>query len=45
MSTIPYRSWDHLKFSIAGYKHVDPKEIQQSAAEDWRGITVDGSKQ
>jgi hypothetical protein len=39
-----YRDWDHLKFSTYGYKQVDSKEIQQSAAEDWWGISVEGSK-
>jgi len=40
-----YRDWDHLKFSIYGYKQVDPNEARQSAAEDWWGINVEGIKQ
>jgi hypothetical protein len=35
-----YRNWDHLKFSICGYKHVDPKDAQLSKEQDWWGITV-----
>jgi hypothetical protein len=23
-----YRNWDHLKFSMCGYKKVDPQEVQ-----------------
>jgi len=39
-----YRSWDHLKFSICGYKQVDQKEVMQSRSQDWWGIPVEGSK-
>ncbi len=36
-----YRNWDHLKFSIYGYKQVDQKEAQLSKAQDWWGITIE----
>ncbi len=39
-----YKNWDHLKFSICGYKEVDQKEAQQSKAQDWWGKTVGESK-
>ena len=38
-----YKNWDHLKFSICGYKSVDPMEIKQSKEQGWWGITVMGS--
>jgi hypothetical protein len=36
-----YNNWDHLKFSNYGYKKVDSKEVRQSNAENWWGITVE----
>jgi hypothetical protein len=39
-----YRDWDHLKFSIHGYKQVDQKEVQLSKEQDWWGIPVIQSK-
>ena len=39
-----YQNWDHLKFSIWGYKQVDQKEAQLSKEHDWWGIPVDVSK-
>lgn len=38
-----YRDWDHLKFSICGYKQVDQREAQLSKSEDWWGIPVNRS--
>jgi hypothetical protein len=38
-----YRNWDHMKFSIWGYKQVDQKEAQQSKEENWWGTTVQGN--
>lgn len=35
-----YRDWDHLKFSIFGYKQVDQKEVQLSKEQDWWGVPV-----
>jgi hypothetical protein len=35
-----YRNWDHLKFSICGYKQADQKDAQLSKEQDWWGITV-----
>jgi hypothetical protein len=35
-----YRDWDHLKFSIYGYKTVEPQEIQESKDNDWWGKSV-----
>jgi hypothetical protein len=39
-----YRNGDHLKFSIYGYKKVDPQEVRQSKEQDWWGITIEESK-
>lgn len=39
-----YRNYDHLKFSMCGYKKVDPQEVRQSKEQDWWGITIEGSK-
>ena len=36
-----YRSWDHLKFSMCGYKIVHQKEVQQSKEQDWWGIPIE----
>jgi hypothetical protein len=36
-----YRDWDHMKFSISGYKAPDPKAAQESKAKDWWGKTVE----
>jgi hypothetical protein len=36
-----YRDWDHLKFSIYGYKQVDQKEAQLSKERDWWGIPIE----
>jgi hypothetical protein len=39
-----YTSWDHLKFSIYGYRTVEPNEAKQSKEQDWWGKTVEGAK-
>ena len=40
-----YRNCSHLKFSTYGYtKEVTPKKAEMSKAQDWWGITVEGSK-
>jgi thiamine biosynthesis lipoprotein ApbE len=36
-----YQSWDHMKFSIAGYDKVSPKEAKESKEDGWWGITVE----
>ncbi len=38
-----YRNWDHLKFSVVGYKEVSQKEAEESKAQDWWGKTFGGS--
>jgi hypothetical protein len=35
-----YKNWDHMKFSIAGYKEVSPDEAKKSQVEEWWGIAV-----
>lgn len=35
-----YRNFDHLKFSVYGYKQVDQKEAGLSRQQDWWGIPV-----
>jgi hypothetical protein len=39
-----YRDWDHLKFSMWGYKSVEPKEIQASKTQEWWGKTIEITK-
>jgi hypothetical protein len=39
-----YKYWDHLKFSITGYKKAQPKDAQLSKEEDWWGTNVDATK-
>jgi hypothetical protein len=39
-----YADWNHLKFSIAGYKNADQKAAQQSKADDWWGKTIEVAK-
>jgi hypothetical protein len=36
-----YRDWDHLKFSIYGYKKADPLKVQESKAHEWWGIAIE----
>jgi hypothetical protein len=35
-----YKSWDHMKFSMFGYKQVNPVVVKESTDEDWWGLTV-----
>jgi len=35
-----YKNWDHLKFSICGFKQVDQKSAQLSQKQDWWGIPI-----
>jgi len=39
-----YRNWDHLKFSVNGYKQIDQKDAQLSKEQDWWGKPVEQSK-
>ena len=39
-----YRNYDHLKFSMCGYKKVDPQEVRQSKEQEWWGKTIEESK-
>lgn len=36
-----YKSWDHLKFSISGYKSVDELEVKQSKEQGWWGTAIE----
>jgi hypothetical protein len=36
-----YKSWDHIKFSLWGYKHMDQKDIEKSRTEGWWGKVVE----
>jgi hypothetical protein len=38
-----YKSWEHLRFSMGGYKNVDQKEARQSKEQDWWGLNVERS--
>jgi len=35
-----YKSGDHLRFSIYGYREVSPNEAQKSNDQKWWGIDV-----
>ena len=39
-----YKSWNHLKFSNCGYKSVSQKDVEKTKAQNWWGITVEGTK-
>ena len=39
-----YKSWTHLKFSNCGYKKVGQKDVEKTKAQNWWGITVEGTK-
>jgi hypothetical protein len=39
-----YKNWDHLKFSICGYKNPDSKAIEESRVEEWWGKTIETYK-
>ena len=39
-----FNSWEHMKFSLCGYKQVDPSEVQKSKEEGWWGVTVEGPR-
>jgi uncharacterized protein YceK len=36
-----YKSWNHAKFSLWGYKHPDAKDARLSNREHWWGIPID----
>ncbi|MBU4120833.1 MAG: hypothetical protein ABIJ57_12735 [Pseudomonadota bacterium] len=38
-----YKGWEHLKFSMCGYKNVDQKEAMLSKEQGWWGLTVERS--
>ena len=38
-----YKNWEHLRFSMCGFKGVDQKEAMQSKEQDWWGLTVERS--
>jgi hypothetical protein len=35
-----YKDWDHMKFSMFGYKQVSPAEVKESTEQNWWGLTV-----
>jgi hypothetical protein len=39
-----YQSWDHMKFSLWGYKNMDQKDIEKSRTEGWWGKIVEVPK-
>jgi len=39
-----YSNWDHMKFSLWGYKSVDQKEARMSKDQQWWGKTCEGTK-
>ena len=39
-----YRNYDHLKFSMCGYKNVSPQEVRLSKEQDWWGKAFEESK-
>jgi hypothetical protein len=39
-----YRDFDHMKFSILGYKNIEPKDVEVSTKENWWGLKVEEKK-
>ena len=39
-----FQSWEHLKFSLWGYKDVNPVEVKKTKEEGWWGIPVEGTR-
>lgn len=35
-----YKSWDHMKFSLFGYRNVTPEEVQKAKEQGWWGEDV-----
>ncbi len=38
-----YKNWDHLKYSIDGYKKTTPEAVKKTKVQDWWGEPI-GSK-
>ena len=36
-----YEGWDHMRFSIWGYKNPTDKTLKESSSQDWWGIPVE----
>jgi uncharacterized protein YceK len=39
-----FKSWEHMKFSLWGYKDVKPVEVKMSKEGAWWGIQVDAPR-
>jgi hypothetical protein len=39
-----YTNCSHLAFSVGGYTNVTPKKAEMSKAQNWWGITYEGTK-
>ncbi|MCX5837091.1 MAG: membrane lipoprotein lipid attachment site-containing protein [Deltaproteobacteria bacterium] len=39
-----YKNWEHMKFSMHGYKQVSPNEVQKSREDGWWGVPVEGTR-
>lgn len=35
-----YKNWDHLKFSLTGYKNPTAQDAQMSSEQNWWGIDI-----
>jgi hypothetical protein len=35
-----YKNWDHLKFSLFGYKNPSAEKAKKSQEQDWWGIEI-----
>jgi hypothetical protein len=35
-----YRDWDHMKFSLGGYKNPTAEVAQVSASQEWWGLDI-----
>ena len=39
-----FRSWEHMKFSLWGYKKVTPADAKKSDEQDWWGVPVEATR-
>lgn len=35
-----YKNWDHMKFSMFGYRNPTSEDVDKAQAQDWWGIDV-----
>ena len=40
-----YKNWDHLKFSLYGYKHPKAETLKKTQEQGWWGIPIEESQE